>query len=254
MSLSATAVPLQEILPWREQFRREAPGQIVHDSLHGRPGWTLSYLLAAGETAAGYGTVAVGGPWSGTRTVFEFHLATEQRWQAAALFDIFLRTSAASHFEFQTSHNLLAELAPPRAGNLNVERIVFREGPATALPAPAGAVFHRAAPGDSVRTFAHHVEPVGNWVIEMDGVIAATGGMLSHYNPPHRDLFMEVAEPYRRRGLGSWLLQELKRTCRADGGLPCARCAPDKFASHRCLTKAGFVPWTKIVTGPVAPG
>ena len=32
-----------EILPWRELYRQEMNCQIVHDSLHGREGWTLPY-------------------------------------------------------------------------------------------------------------------------------------------------------------------------------------------------------------------
>ena len=62
----------------------------------------------------------------------------------------------------------------------------------------------------------------------------------------------EVAAPFRRRGLGSYLLQELKRVCRESGGIPCARCSPSNLASQRTLKKAGFVPWTDIVTGPVS--
>jgi GNAT superfamily N-acetyltransferase len=35
-----------------------------------------------------------------------------------------------------------------------------------------------------------------------------------HYNPPYGDVYMEVAEPFRRRGLGAYLVQELKRIVR----------------------------------------
>lgn len=251
MALSTATVPVQEILPWREQFRREAVGQIVHDSLHTRDGWTESYLLAVDGTPTGYGAVAVGGPWQGTRTVFEFYLTPSRHGQAAELFANFLQASAATHFEIQTSDTLLTKLARSSAERLRIEKIVFRDERTSTLPAPTGASFRRALPGDATRMFPHHDEPVGDWLIEVDGVIAATGGMLAHYNPPHRDLFMEVAPSYRRRGLGCHLLQELKRVCREDGGIPCARCNPDNLASQLTLEKAGFAPWAEVVTGPV---
>lgn len=251
MQLSVSAVRAEETLTWREQFRREAAGQIVHDSLHTRDGWTESYLFAVDGTPTGYGAVAVGGPWQGTRTVFEFYLIPTPHGQAAELFANFLQASAATHLEFQTSHALLNVLARSSAERLTVEKIVFRDERTTTLPAPAWASFRRALPGDATRMFSHHDEPVGDWLIEVDGVIAATGGMLAHYNPPHRDLFMEVAPSYRRRGLGGYLLQELKRVCREDGGIPCARCNPDNLASQLTLKNAGFVPWAEVVTGSV---
>ncbi len=60
---------------------------------------------------------------------------------------------------------------------------------------------------------------------------------------------MEVSEPYRRRGLGCFLVQELKRICYELGSIPCARCNPDNIASRRTLQKAGFVPCAHILRG-----
>jgi RimJ/RimL family protein N-acetyltransferase len=63
---------------------------------------------------------------------------------------------------------------------------------------------------------------------------------------------MEVTEPFRRRGLGSFLVQELKRVCYEGGHVPGARCNPDNVASRRTLQKAGFVPYGHILKGSVA--
>ena len=38
------------------------------------------------------------------------------------------------------------------------------------------------------------------WLVESGGAVVAVGGLLFHYNVPYGDMFMEVAEPYRRRG------------------------------------------------------
>ena len=243
------AASAPDLASWRDQFRRQATGQIVHDSLHGRPGWTQAYLLKANDAAVGYGAVAVGGPWQGTHTVFEFHLATGFTAQAADFFAEFLRFSEATHFEVQTEPPLLHSLANSRVKAWTTDRIVYRDEQTTALPAPTGAVLRRATAADRSRLFEHHVEPVGDHLVERGGEIVATGGWLSHYNPPYRDLFMEVAAPHRRRGIGSWLLQELKRACREAGGIPCARCHPDNTASRACLIRAGFAPWCEIVIG-----
>ena len=51
-----------EIHPLRERYREEMSCQIVHDSIHCRPGWTLTYLLEVDGAAAGYGSLAVDGP------------------------------------------------------------------------------------------------------------------------------------------------------------------------------------------------
>ena len=250
MAVIATAVPVSEILPWREQFRREAQGQIVHDSLHGRKGWTQSYLLVVDGVEVGYGAVAVAGPWQGTRTVFEFHLAAEHHGRATGLFDAFLRASAATHFEIQTSDRLLTEQTRRWTESLAVDRIVFRDQVTTALPAQ-GAIFRKSEPKDSAGLFAHGHEPVGDWVLERDGGVIATGGILYHYNRPYGDIYMEVAAPFRRRGFGAYLVQELKRACREGGSIPCARCHPDNLASHQTILKDGLVQWAEILTGPI---
>jgi hypothetical protein len=45
--------------------------------------------------------------------------------------------------------------------------------------------------------------------VDLDGEVAATGGILFHFNRPYGDIYMDVAESSRRRGLGFFLVQEL---------------------------------------------
>ena len=89
-------------------------------------------------------------------------------------------------------------------------------------------------------------------VVEIDRTVAATGGILFHYNPPYGDIYMEVAEPFRRRGLGSYLVQELKRVCYQRGNIPAARCNLRNLASRKTLQKAGFVPCGHLLAGAIA--
>lgn len=252
MPLTATAVPLADILPLREAFRREMAGQIVHDSLPGRTGWTQAYLITDDGYPAGYGFIAMGGPWRNTRTVFEFYVTPEHRGWAVEAFAVFQQASGATHFEFQTSNLLLTALAHAWNPHLRSERIVYRDQETTALPAH-GARLRAATPADAAAIFKHHREPVGDWLLEFDGAIIATGGWLSHYNPPYVDLYMQVAEPHRRRGYGAYLVQELKRLAREAGKTPCARCSMDNRASQRTLEKAGFAPCSQILAGPIRP-
>ena len=65
-------------------------------------------------------------------------------------------------------------------------------------------------------------------VVEADGSVVTTGGAYYHYNPPYGDIFMEVSEPARRQGFGSYLVQEVKRVCYETGKKPAARCAPEQ--------------------------
>jgi GNAT superfamily N-acetyltransferase len=101
------------------------------------------------------------------------------------------------------------------------------------------------------RVFEHKHEPVGDWVIEHSGMVVATGGALFHYNPPYGDLFMEVHETHRRQGFGSYLIQELKRSCYEIGKVPAARCNASNVGSRNTLQKAGMLPCGRILVGEV---
>jgi GNAT superfamily N-acetyltransferase len=83
-------------------------------------------------------------------------------------------------------------------------------------------------------------------------VVAAGGDILFHYNRPYGDIYMKVAEPFRRRGVGTYLVQELKRVCYQGGSVPAARCNPTNIASRQTLQRAGFVPCGHIVKGTVS--
>ena len=87
------------------------------------------------------------------------------------------------------------------------------------------------------------------WVATLYDQIAGAGGVLYHYNRPYGDVYMKISEPFRRLGLGAYLVQELKAICRAGGSVPAARCNVDNLASRWTLQKAGFVPWGALIVG-----
>ena len=61
--------------------------QIVHDSIHARPGWTLAYRLEVNAATVEYGTVAVAGAWKEQPTLLEFYVLPVHRPLAFGPFD-----------------------------------------------------------------------------------------------------------------------------------------------------------------------
>jgi GNAT superfamily N-acetyltransferase len=251
MILSAKTACIEDIAAWRDLYRQEMNCQIVHDSLHTRKGWTQSYLFISGGAIAGYGSVVAGGPWKDIPTIFEFYVLPSSRRHVFDFFNALLKASNATMIEAQTNDALLSVMLLTFAQDAASESILFHDRLLTLL-SPEGAIFRRALPDDAARVFIHECEPEGDWVVEVGGEIAATGGVLFHYNRPYGDIYMEVAEPFRRRGLGSYLVQELKRVCYEQGSVPAARCDPKNIASRQTLQKAGFVPCGLILKGSVS--
>jgi GNAT superfamily N-acetyltransferase len=132
------------------------------------------------------------------------------------------------------------------AENIESESILFHDR-LTTMHIPAGVAFRRATPEDAARFLPH--QEGATFLVEANGEIAGTGGILFHYNRPYGDIYMEVAEPFRRRGFGSYLVQELKRVCYEGGNVPGARCNQKNIASRKTLQKAGFVPCGQILSG-----
>ena len=244
-------VELAAIAPLRDLYRRAMNCQIVHDSLHAR-GFTHQYLIRAGGEIAGYGCV-LGYEKDPKDIVKEFYVAPEHRRAALTLFRTFVDATGAKTIEAQTNDVLLTLLLLDCATEIQADKILFRDEMTTRLSVP-GATFRRTANRDRPRLFDHRGEPQGDWLIEIDGAVAATGGLLFHYNPPYGDVYMEVAEPFRRRGIGSYLVQELKRTCYEMGKVPAARCNAANTASRGTLQKAGMLPCARILKATIARG
>ncbi len=237
-----------EILPMREERRREMNCQIVHDSIHSREGWTITYRLGIDGVPAGFGSVAIAGPWKDKPTIFEFHVRPKHRARVFDLFDALVIDSGARFMEVQSNDTLLAVMLHTYARDLWTEKIVFHDKVTTALPS-MGAVIHGMTSDQETRQAIADRQGGPEWRLVLDGETVASGGILFHYNRPYGDIFMEVAEAHRGRGFGSYLVQELKRLAYELDSIPCARCSPDNIASRRTLQKAGLVPFANIVNG-----
>lgn len=250
-SAEATEVPLDSIRAMREQYRAEMNCQIVHDSWHAR-GFTTSYLLCVGGEVAGYGSV--GGPPRAERNIVkEFFVLPPHRGAALPLFRELVRASDAGRIEAQTNDPLLLLMLYDCATGISSETILFGDRLTTDLPAPEGAVVRQLLDSERHRVFEHTREPVGDWAVELHGSIAATGGLAFHYNPPYADIYMEVAADHRRRGIGSYLVQELKRISRDMECIPAARCNQANVPSRLALERAGMLPIARVLEGVIVP-
>jgi hypothetical protein len=251
MSVTATPSSPDDILPLREQYRQEMNCQIVHDSLHRRAGWTTTYRLAVNGVTAGFGGMAMGGPWTDKPTIFELFVIPAHRSRTFDLFESLLTASGARLMLVQSNDPLLPVMLHTYAGDIRSEAIVFHDRLTTALPS-MGSVMHCTMPDHQIRECVEARQGGPEWRLELNGETVGTGGILFHYNRPYGDIYMDVAEPYRGRGLGSYLVQELKRSAYALGSIPAARCGQDNVASRKTLRKAGLAPYASILTGSIA--
>jgi GNAT superfamily N-acetyltransferase len=250
MAITAQRCELESILALRDMYRLEMSCQIIHDSIHSRPGWTHEYSLKIDRKQVGYGSVAIAGPWAKAPSLYEFFVAGPYRLQVFELFAALQKACGASRMEIQSNDVLTNTMCLTYAKNVEPDSVLFRDEVTTDF-VPGGAEFRTATEADGLDISVQQLPWHG--VVEMEGRIAATGGILFHYNRPYGDIYMDVREEFRKRGLGAFIVQELKRVCYEGGFKPGARCSPANIASQRTLQRAGFVPYAHILVGDLPP-
>ena len=249
MNITVTPTSLAEIAGLRDEYRKEMDCQIIHDSIHSRAGWSVEYAITIDGASAGYGSVAVSGPWKSAPVIYEYFLQRRFRSRLMDGFQALVGASRVNRVETQSNDVWLASMLHSFADTVKAESILFKDSLTTELAFP-GACFREPTPEELPDVPPAQLASHG--VLLVDDEVAASGGILFHYNRPYGDIYMEVREPFRRRGLGSFLVQELKRVCYAQGSVPAARCNPGNVGSRKTLQKAGFVPCGNILVGSVA--
>ena len=246
MVITAEPCELESILALRDMYRLEMSCQIIHDSIHSRAGWTQEYSLRVDGKQVGYGSVAIAGPWTEIPALYEFFVAGPYRLRIFELFEAFRDACGATRMEIQSNDIQTAVMCHTYGQNVLADSVLFRDEVTTNF-VPAGATFRTATEEDGLDISAKQI--LWHGVVEVEGHTAATGGILFHYNRPYGDIYMEVREEFRRRGVGAFIVQELKRVCYEGGFKPGARCRPTNVASQRTLQRAGFVPYGHILVG-----
>lgn len=247
MKIKAVKSNVEAIAALRRLFLLEANCQIRYHACHER-GWSDSYLLVYDGHHVGYGAVN-GQALDDRDTIFEFYVLPDWRHVMAPLFLELLDAARPSHIECQSNEPLLTAMLYEFAHDINADVMLFEDGASTHYSTP-GVTFRRRREGEAV--FEHHAEPVGDYVLERKNEVVATGGYLLHYNEPFADLYMEVGTASRGTGLGSYLLQELKRAAYLAGHVPAARCNIANKASQASLIKAGMRRCGFMLKGKVA--
>lgn len=248
MHVAVSLVNLEAIHSLRELYRQEMNCQIVHDCLHARF-LTDIYIIRVDQRDAGYGCL-ISGASERRDVIKEYYVLPAHRRHALPLFRCFAAETFATAVEAQTNDTLLSLLLFDCATEFQSERILFHDVATTELELPE-VTFRKVTDHDRDRIFSHKLEGAGDWLLEYGGVIVATGGIYSHLNAPYADIAMEVDERFWRRGFGSYVVQELKRTCYEMGKIPAARCHVANLASRATLQKAGFLPCARIVHGVI---
>jgi hypothetical protein len=180
-------VELREIERMRDVYRHEMNCQITHDSIHARPGWTHEYLITEGGAKAGYGSVAVAGPWQAKPTVYEYFLLPQHRGRVFDAFASLLTSSGVTAIESQSNDVLLTAMLHTFASAVVSESILFHDKVTTAHALPE-AVFRRATPEDGGQVTEQRLDPEARWLVEVGGAVVAAGDILFHYNRPYGDI------------------------------------------------------------------
>lgn len=247
MDIQVRQADYDDVKALRELYRQEADCQIIHDSFLSR-GLADPYVILMNGRVVGY--AAVGNKYPKDQLT-EFYTLPQMRSFALPMFHEVLAVSQAARIEAQTNIPLMLSMLCDCGKNITVESILFEDAFTTQLVIP-DAVFRQTVPDDAASIFPHSCEPVGDWVLVVNDVIVATGGFLSHYNPPYGDIYMEVLESAQQQGFGSYLVQELKRVCYEAGKKPAARCSYlGAVASRQTLLKAGFLQCGHLLVGEV---
>jgi GNAT superfamily N-acetyltransferase len=237
-----------QISSLREEYREEMRCQIIHDSIHERLGWSVEYVLEMDGAAVGYGSVAIGGPWTTAHSLYEFYVKRGSRQHIFDLFAALRAKCKVGRIETQTNDPFLSVMLHTFAENVHAESILFEDQFETRFQ-PEDAGFRPREEGDVELLKAFELDDTAGWVVTLNGSIAGAGGILYHYNRPYGDIYMKIAKPLQGKGLGAYLVQELKIACRTGGSIPAARCNIANLASRRTLQKAGFVPCGNLVAG-----
>ncbi|MCD2424241.1 GNAT family N-acetyltransferase [Niabella pedocola] len=232
MALQITKTTLEVIEPFRVLFLNEGGFQFVCNKCH-LYGWADTYLFTVDGTPAGYGAVWGTDKREDRDTIFEFYLEPPYRGMASRIFGEFQQVSNTIQVESQTNDRLLTAMLYETTRNIYAEAILFEEQYTTRLAVP-GVVFRKRKATDDMG------DDDSTHVLVQDGVIAASGGLMLNYNIPYADIYMQVKEPFRGRGLGTLIVQELKKEAYRMGRVPAARCNIENQVSKSTLLKAGF--------------
>jgi hypothetical protein len=242
MEIKVTKVELEEIQLLRTLFLQESNFQFIYNKCHSA-GWADTYLIVTDEIKIGYGCVWGNDKREDRDTIFEFYVIKPFRKFANILFSKFISISGATHIKSQTNDMLLSSMLYQYAQNINAEAILFEDHFQSDLIIP-DVIFRKQKPQDNIGNDSEYI-------LEQNDEIVATGGFVRNYNLPYIDMYMEVKELCRKKGFGSFIVQELKKEAYMMGRVPAARCNISNNVSKATLLRAGLKVCGFILIGKI---
>jgi len=231
------------IQPLRQLFLHENNFEFIYNKCHDY-GWAKCWLFTYDGAEIGYGAIWGSITRENRDAVFEFYIIDTYRSFTNKIFADFCTASKAIYIEAQSNDKMLAPLLFQHAVNINAEAILFRDAYESRLKAEALLL----------RESTREDDAAGNddeYVLLLDGKIIGGGGLMLNYNMPYADIYMHIKEPFRQKGYGSWLVQELKKAAYRMHRVPAARCNINNQISKSTLQKAGFTPCGFILKGDI---
>jgi GNAT superfamily N-acetyltransferase len=151
--------------------------------------------------------------------------------------------------------------------NITLHSYLFRDNQRRDLSSGLGKSLFRKAEkrelDDIVCFYQANTEGPGEWIetflnvrlnreelfvlYDQQTLVAAGECIPSQKQPPYADLGMIVARSYRGRGVGSFLLAQLKSHCYKAGWKPICSCEVSNHASKKAIEKAGFISEQRLV-------
>ncbi len=243
MGLEVVKTGLDEIKSFRLMFLQENNFQFIHDKCH-YYGWADTYLFLHDEIKIGYGSIWGKDKREDRDTIFEFYIIKPYRKLSTDIFKQLHAVSSATYIECQSNDPLQTGLLYEQAKDITAEAILFKDHFETNFQMP-GLVFQKNIPASS------NPDDV-QYVLKQQDEAMSTGGLMLNYNFPYADIYYEVKEEHRRKGYGSFMVQELKKAAYKMGRVPAARCNIKNQVSKAALLKGGLTVCGYLLTGKIS--
>ncbi|MET6998421.1 GNAT family N-acetyltransferase [Chitinophaga defluvii] len=228
MGIKVIQTELANIQDLRILFLQETNFQFILNKCH-LYGWADTYLFLMDDLKVGYGAIWGQNNRTDRDTVFEFYMIPLYRKFSTVFFSQLHALSHATFIECQSNDLLLSSLLYEHSQHIDAEAILFEDCFQTSFTIPDTILIKSIQQNDDYP-----------YLLKQHSEVVASGGLMLNYNMPYADLYYEVKEPYRQRGLGSLIVQELKKEAYLMGRVPAARCNIKNSISKATLLKAGF--------------
>jgi GNAT superfamily N-acetyltransferase len=192
--------------------------------------------------------------------LLRFHLQEDYRQRAQEIFSWIISTCRIQHAIASTIEPLYFSLCLDFQQSMSLHSYLFRDQKRITLSSHLEQSTLRKAeekdwddvlhfyqantegPGDWIEGFLHRrFDREELFVFSEQQRVVAMGECITSQQQPYADLGMVVARSYRGRGIGSFLLAQLKMYCYDKGWTPICSCEARNYASKKAIEKAGFI-------------